>query len=444
MTVISDIEMEKIADQTAFATNQKTSITVKTDVLKKVLLRVAGAFDPKSTIEALKGIYFFATSDKIEIKAANGNFYIETSLPKEEFILDGENGGLIFPGKKFVEIVGKLSGKNTTIEIDGTMSTIKSKSAKLTLAGMHPDMFPKFPTVKKETTFELPAGALLHLYNNTVFATAKNESAPILTGVSHQIKNKRFRCVSTDRHRLCMFYYEQSVDVEDASSTIPASSVAEVMKHLKKATMVKVSIDHAHIVYDMGDIIMYSRVLEGTYPDVDRLIPPEPHTVMQLNADDLRAIFRRVAIYADENGASVATFKIKPEEKQLRILSLKSEYGQLQEDVNIVAGRGNDIVISANIRYLVDVFARIPTSGQIAFNFTQTPNGHAPFLIRPLNGDEGNLYLIVPVRQSTDVPNENIPDAKVEIEDFNPSPVEYDPFEDRINSYTEEFEEEVA
>lgn len=420
-----DISLEQRANQEMFATSQKAKVTIKTAVLRKAVQKIAPMIDAKNSLPILTGLYFNVATNIITLRGANSNFYAEGFIDKEDYVLEGQNSGLVIPAKKFADLIAKLSGPNTTLEFDGTEVTVKSKGAKVKLSAMHIDEFPSFPTVKDGSSFEIPAGALQNMYTNTIYAVSKKEETPILTGICHDIKEGQFRCIATDRHRLSQICFEQKVEVADARKVIPGSTVIELMKHLKDSVMVNVSMDDAHIIYKMEKTSIYSRVLEGRYPETDVLLAPEYKTTITLNTADMLAAFRRSGLFTNESGECKTTFLVSTGDQQLRVLSVKSEEGQLQEDMVMSDAKGDFLSITCNTKYLIELFSRLPLEGQVDLKF----NGNTPYVVKQRGAIDGTHFIVVPVKDLNDKINE--------ITGFNPMIAEDDPFAERASKYAE-------
>jgi DNA polymerase-3 subunit beta len=437
MTLENTVEMEKEAELTAFQSYQQSVLTIKTDVLKAALQKIARSISSKTTVQVLTGVYFFATEQGITLRAANSNFYTERKIDNNDkeknFVLDGAEAGVVFPGAKFVAIINKMTGKNIKIEFNGLNTTIKSKGAKFSLGGLHINEFPAFPVVNAESSFTLPAGVLLSMYQKTAYATSNNESRPILTGILHDVTEKQFSLAATDGHRLSVMNHEVEVDTEDMRHTIPVISVKEAMKLLPDSTMVTVGFDKSHVVYEMDGVTMYSRALNDTYPDLKRLIPPGAKSEIRIAASDLKEALERTALNVNENKKSVAILMVNPEDNQLRLKSVKTETGESNEDMRTTSGSGEGVVITGDVKFLYDAVKSYPANAQLKIQF----NGFAPYVIKMVNGNDQNLDLIVPIRLV------GIPE-KPEIENFNPGEVEEDPFAKQADAYAEQAEEDAA
>ncbi|SFJ64125.1 DNA polymerase-3 subunit beta [Paenibacillus sp. UNC496MF] len=429
--LMSESEMIKAAETTVFTSTQKAKLTVKTDALKKALSEVAGSVDAKSAIPILTGVFMLATKSSIVLKGSNSNFYAEASITDtEQFMLEeGFTAGIVLPGKQFNEIVNKVSGKIITFIFDGLKVEIKSKGSKFQLTGQHHDQYPAFPAVSEQNTFEMPSAALLHMYQKTVYCASKAQDQPVLTGVNHEVRDQMFRTIATDRHRLSRLVYEMKVETGDFSHTVPASTLVEVMRRLKNTTMVKVSFDEAHVVYEMDNVTLYARVLEGKYPVTDKLVPPGFKSSAQIPSRDLKAIFKRTSLYNDAStNGCVVVLVFRPKENQLRVLT-NSDLGKFQEDVSTLKGDGDPVVMTCNSKYMVQLLGTIPDHETVQFCMNDP---QAPFVLHQNGVPDANVDLIVPVRQS-------VPDA--EIKDFNPAPTEEDPFEERGSAYAAQSEE---
>jgi len=415
---LTAVEMEKAAANSMFTSDQKAKLVIRTEVLKEAIRKVSGTIKPHNTIPALAGIYMHANNDRIVFRASNSNYsteYIVDDL--ESFMVDGNEAAIVFPGKKFADIINKMTGKNITIEFDGLWTKIKSGGAKPSLAGMHHEEFPRFPEVNPQTSFSMSAASLLKMYHKTMYAASTSETRPVLTGINHEIIDKEFRCIVTDSHRLSRQYHNLPVEVENMNKTVPADTIKEVIKHLAQSEIVELAFDESNVIYKMDSATIYSRVLEGNYPATDRLIPPKVQTTARFIVGNLISLLERVNLFKDDTQQNaVANMIIHADDGQMRVLSNNTSMGQAQEDIVISKGTGNNLVLCASVKFLLDALKTYDVNEEIEFGFVSATT---PFTIRALSEDERNIDLVLPIRPTKEIEDE--------IKDFNPGEGEDDP-----------------
>jgi|GEM_PF-5673889 len=431
MEMTHDAQQEQAADlQIADAASKESKITIKTSALLKAVQRAASIVNHGHSLAVLQNVYFSYSESGVTLRAANDHYYIETYIAQEHCVLEGEGRDLLLPAKRFLDIISKLSGSNTTLVVSGKSVRIKSGRAKMDITSLEADEFPAFPTIKKGKSFEIDAPSLLHMYTVTEYATSKLQDQPVLTGVCHDITKKQFRCIATDRHRFSQNYHPTEVDCEDIRSSVPTSTIKEVMKHLKTADNVTLTVDDSHVIYNLGDVIIFSRVLEGSYPDTDKIIPVSAAATITIPNSDFLGAVKRAAIFLDESGSSKITIMIHGSNNQMRVQAVDSADGTMLEDMTTVKGEGDFGIATMNGRYLLDALSKIAPQSHIQLKITPK----APVVIREMNALNGDVAVVVPVKHAND--------KLTEINNFMPSyDEEVDPFAKQAESYAEEASE---
>ncbi|WDI05016.1 DNA polymerase III subunit beta (plasmid) [Paenibacillus urinalis] len=431
MTLEHDIDLDKKVDlQLADDANKVRKITIKTAELLKAVRRAVSIVNHNHSTLVLQNIFFATTDNGIILRAVNDSFSVETTIDPAHCVIEDDPRSVLFPAKRLLDIVSKMSGKNTTIFIRDNFIRIKSGRANMDIGVQDADEFPKLPQIKKGNTFEIAADALLDMYTRTVFATSKLESMPVLQGVLHDIEDQRFRCIATDRHRFAQVYHPTTIECEPMRVSVPAITINEVMKHLKekKADTIKVTVKDTRVVYDMNDTVLYSQVLEGTYPDTNRIIPTGAKATVTVPNSEFLGAVKRAAIFLDDSNSSKITIMIDGEKNQMRIQSLDSDEGTMLEDMVTLKGEGGFASSTMNGRYLLESLSRIGGTAHVEIKMTST----MPFLLREANALEGNVNVVVPVKHRLD--------SSKSIENFtsNYNEEEADPFAGRAEEYAEQ------
>ncbi|GAK41913.1 DNA polymerase III subunit beta [Paenibacillus sp. TCA20] len=436
MTLTHDIELDKKVDlQLADDANKVRKITIKTAELLKAVKRAASIVNHNHANLVLRNIFFAITNNEVILRAENDSYSVETTIDPAHCVIEDDPRSVLFPAKRFLDIISKMSGKNTTIFIRDSHIRIKSGRANMDIGIQDSDEFPALPKIKKGNTFEIAADALLDMYSRTVFATSKLQSMPVLQGVLHDIEDQRFRCVATDRHRFAQVYHPTAIECEPMRVSVPAITINEVMKHLKekKSDTIKVTVKDTRVIYDMNDTVLYSQVLEGTYPDTNRIIPTGAKASVTVPNSEFLGAVKRAAIFLDDSGSSKITLMIDGEKNQMRIQSLDSDEGTMLEDMTTLKGEGEFATSTMNGRYLLESLNKISGTAHVEIKITTG----LPFLLRETNALEGNVNVVVPVKHRLD--------SSTGIENFMPdySDGEGDPFADRADGYAEQASEDT-
>ncbi|OXB94889.1 DNA polymerase III subunit beta [Parageobacillus galactosidasius] len=411
-TALVEKEILEINEQVEEQLKVVMTLDIQTDVLRQLVSRVERATAKTTTIPIMQGIYMHITSDRITARAMNSNYGVEVTVQRDEkgknfTVVDGVEASVVFADKRFVSIVNSLPRKTTRMVIEDKKVILKSGRAEFRFNVLLGDEFPKFPRLKDTVSFKIDPTVLSRLYDKTVYATSSSETRPALTGVHHVVKDKVFRLEATDALRLAYIEHDLHADVSEIDAIVPASTINEVMKHLKDAGHVTVYFSENHLIYEMDDSKIYTRLIGQNYPDIQRLIPTNCVTEIQLKAEDLSEMLKHANIM---NPNDPVILKIRPQDKQFRLMSKENENGVLVEDLLLINGEGDNIQLAVSPKLLKDSIDRYPKGSVIRLQFLHM---HKPIVIRPLNDDKQNLDLVLPVRMPTLNPND-----EVIIEDF--------------------------
>jgi|GEM_PF-736071 len=435
MLELQGIDVEKIDQEIEEELKTHVALAIQTDLLKKLVSKVERSVAKKAVQEIYKFIYMEIQEDRLIFRGINNDYLTEAVATQNKEgtnfkITEGKPGSICFPGDKFIQIVKKLNHKNTEIRIHDKVAVIKSGRPTFDLHGLDGHEFPRTPDLgEKITSVSIHPDVLSRIYDHTVYAVSTKETRPILTGVFHKISGSVIKCVATDSHRLSQYVYELDEEHTNVEMTVPAAVLQEVKKHLD-ATEVEVILHFypTQVVYEFEDVTLYARLLEGNYPDTDRLIfdSSQSASSVVIHAGSFKELLNNSTVY---NTDEPIIIRIKPELNQMRVNTREQEVGSFQQDISTTEGKGADVIVAVNVRYLQEALSRYNNDDYIRFEFLPSapnkPSGIQPFKGLLNNGNPDCVQLYVPVR-SVQI-NYNAP---VEIEDFQGIPeFEFNPFE---------------
>src|SRR5699024_3046019 len=250
----------------------------RTSFLKK-LAEVQLAISTRTTIPILTGIKITAGADGITLTGSDSDISIETFLDaeNEEYQLSIEEPGSIVlqPARFFRDIVRELPDDFFTLEVlEHFQTAITSDTSSFTIHGLDAENYPRLPQIDEQNAFHISVPLLKQVIRQTVIAVSIHESRPILTGVNLSIQDGEMRAVATDSHRLSQRVIP--LDVGDSVSeniVVPGKSLTELSRLLGDSTdEVEAVIAENQILFKTNDTYFYSRLLEGNYPNTERLI----------------------------------------------------------------------------------------------------------------------------------------------------------------------------
>ncbi len=339
-------------------------------VLNNILIRAEGKF-----------LYFSATNLEIAVR-----YFFECEVRNE--------GSLTVPAKLLMSYVSLLPSEKLEISAtEGLTMTVKGLKSQTKMKGIHADEFPVIPELDKAQDFQLPVKELSTAIQQVSFAASQNSSRPVLSGVLLIIDKKTLKMVATDSYRLAEKKIELGKPFEEKiECIIPVRTVQELGKLLTKATgpEVTVAISKNQILFKIGDIEFTSRLIEGRFPDYERIIPKECKSKAEVETQALQMNVRRVSLFARESNNSIKVSVTN--DSKLVISTDETKVGEDRAEVDIVlVGENNKTALNAE--YLLDVLAAIGTP-KLSL---QMDDKLSPVVIKPCN-DESYVYIIMPLK----------------------------------------------
>lgn len=376
---------------------------MKFDIMRDHLLDglndVMKAVSSKTTIPILTGIKLDVTNEGLTLTGSDADITIQTFIPIEEngdqLINVTETGSIVLQARMFNEIVRKLPTNDVEIEVSNGLQThIRSGKSEFHLIGLDASEYPLLPEVSTDRQFSIPADLLKSIIRETVFAVAASESRPVLTGVNWQIHGNELICIATDSHRLARRKtILENLPTDVNSVVIPGKSLNELNKILGDSTNpVQIVITNQQVLFKTENVLFFSRLLEGNYPETSRLIPEEFKTNITINGKSLLQAIDRASLLAREDRNNVVRFETF-DGNIVEISSNSPEIGKVEEQIPVETLEGENLKISFSAKYMIDALRAIDGS-EVTIYFT---GAMRPFVIKT-DQDETILQLILPVR----------------------------------------------
>ncbi|MFC6463502.1 DNA polymerase III subunit beta [Marinilactibacillus sp. GCM10026970] len=375
--------------------------SIKRTAFLKKLRDVQLAVSSRTTIPILTGIKLVADSEGVKLTGSNSDISIETIISvhdeKAELKIEEEGSIVLQPARFFSDIVNKLPDETFSIEVmDRVQTAITSASSSFIINGLDAANYPHLPEIDTDQAFTLPVQLLKTIVKQTVIAVSSHESRPILTGVNLSLKEGRLKAVATDSHRLS----QRVIPLESAGDfsyniVIPGKSLQELSRLLDDSLdEITVAIAENQILFKTEDTHFYSRLLEGNYPDTDRLIPDASSTQITLDAQVLLGAVERASLLSHEGKNNVVKLSVK--QNELEITGNSPEVGRVNEDVSFKQIEGEEMEISFNPDYLK---AALNTFGAVEITI-KLISTLRPFVLVPSDDNREFIQLITPIRTS--------------------------------------------
>ncbi len=375
-------------------------LMINRDIMTAAINDVSKAVSSRTTIPILTGIKISSHSEGITLTASDSDISIEYSIPMEEngdlYVDIKQHGNIVLPARYLNDIVRRLPGEFVELEVGDRFQTIlRSGKSEFNLNGLDPDDFPRLPQIEEEKVFSLTSDMLKTMVKQTVFAAATTELRPILTGIMWALEGDQLRFVATDSHRLASrrSFVEAATDLSLENIVTPGKSMQELNKILPdNDSLVDIVVTDNQILFKTERILFYSRLLNGTYPDVNRIIPQQSKTDIILKTKEFLHAIERASLLAKDGKNNVVKFSVTPD-SSVELSSISPEVGKVTEELQASSIEGEELKISFNAKYMLDTLRAID-SEEVKIRFT---GAMSPFIIHPTDHEQ-SLYLILPVR----------------------------------------------
>ncbi len=308
-------------------------------------------------------------------------------------------GELTIPAKEISEFVSYLSpGKLDLETIKEGQIKIGSKQGESTFTGMEAEEFPEIPTVDEGKTASLPLEKLEEAVSLASFAAADDDTRPVLAAVNWEFSDDGYRMVATDGYRLSLKDVSGvEVNMEKSQNggvfLIPARSLTEIVRLASGENELKVGLteDENQVVFLLPDLQLTSRLIEGEFPEYQKIIPEETSTKLLVDKEEFHQSVRMASVFARES-ANVVKFKLG--DGKVEISSNAPSVGENKTEVGAKID-GEEMEIAFNYRFLLDFLKVIPASEQqveMEFNEALTPG------VFKIPSDSDWLHIIMPVK----------------------------------------------
>ncbi len=333
-----------------------------------------------------------AEGGRLYFSGTNLEIAIQTFIPADV----KAEGAITVPAKLLVSYIALLKNEDLELSSDDSNNlSIKSASSQTKIKGLVAEEFPMFPKVNRDIVVKVSKKQFDLAINQTVFAAASNTVRPVLSGVLFDINKGELKMVSTDSYRLAekKLKLNEKADIS-LQSIVPSKTVSELGKILGKSDVeeIEMTFSKNQILFLVGDTKMISRLIEGKFPEYEKIIPKSSKTKIKIKTDELSLVVRRVGLFARENNNNI---KISvTNDGKMVIATDETKVGEEKAEINgEVEGENNKIAL--NSQYLLDVLNFIMADEIII----ELENKLAPAVIMSAKAEERNYtYIIMPLK----------------------------------------------
>lgn len=360
-------------------------LQVTQENLNHALNSVARVANSRGTLPILANVLIKTRSNRLSLSATNLDIaithYIGAKVNKE--------GSITVPARLMQDFVGSLPDGVIELDLQETKLHVTTDQYKSVVNGIMADDFPVMPAITTGKKWSLNGSLFKKALQQVVFAASNDETRPVLTGVLLQTTSGNLVMAATDSYRLAE--KQLTKNKEAVHLLVPASAMQDLLRVLPdNDDQIKITHDDQQVLFQVGDIELVTRLLDGKYPDYQKLIPKSFSAKATLKRADLINVTKVSSLFARESAGSV-TIEVDETAKQLSIRSVASQLGENTATAGAkVKGSGN---ITLNSRYLLDALGAL--SGEdVVFGF----NGklEPTLLYDPANDDY--RHIIMPLK----------------------------------------------
>lgn len=366
-------------------------ITAERTYLHTAVSAATRAISGRNTLPVLANVLIEAEDDRIKFTATDLDTAIISTIPA----MIQEAGSATLPAAALADILAKLPNAPVTIEVGESTATIRSGKSDYTLLVIPAEDYPVVPAVTDGWTFSVTQSQLKALLHHTTFAASKEETRSILMGVLVEAGRDKLTLVCTDTHRLAKMHgqvqWNGDAPTETRSTIIPARPLAEVEKLIRDSDeeRVFVTVGPSQVCVSAGDVTLISRLMDGTYPNYEKVIPKNPERTVTFRREALLDALQRVNIVA-QHASQKAIFTIS--ETRIEIAAESQDVGKGYEEIACSLD-GTGIKIAFNAGYLLQVLTLLDGEDCVL----SLSGALSPGLLR-VAGNDAFLYVVMPMQ----------------------------------------------
>lgn len=356
--------------------------------LNKGLVIVSRAVATRAQLPVLNNILLATENGGLKIAATDLEIGISTWIGAK---VEGE-GAITIPSRMIIDFVANNNDEIINLEIKDDSLKLSSKKYQATLNGIKAEEFPKIPDLSKKILTEFSASDFKKAINLVNFASAYDDTRPVLNGVLIKFIDQKIKMAATDSYRLAEKTLLALKPIKEGKSLIiPNRGLNEVSRIISEGDeKITICLGETQAMFKIGETQIVTRLIEGAFPDYQQIIPKTSNLEILVNKNEFFGALKMAGLFARENANNI---KLKIEEPNL--IEIHATSPQLGSEVSKVEGevKGKGIEITFNAKYLLDVFNNLDFE-KVALSFSDK---FAPSMLKGI-GDESYLYIIMPLR----------------------------------------------
>jgi len=364
------------------------NISSERSELFNAMSKISGVVEKRQTLPILSNVILKTNNTNLTITATDLEIQISTVCP----LRTSSEAEFTLPARKFYDICKNLTDDSILdIGIINNKATIRSGKSKFVLSTLPSSDYPSIDVKSPICSFSIKSSELIKIISKTSFSMAQQDVRYYLNGMLFELSTTSLRCVATDGHRLAMS--ETNIESHTGKLTsiiVPRKAISELNRIISSGNdIIDVEVSDGFVKFVMNDTVFISKIIDGKYPDYQRVIPNNLNITVVLNRDELRNSLIRTAILSSDKYKGV---RITFENSTLKLQAHNPEQEQAEEIIDIKY-TDTPVNIGFNVNYILDVI-NVVESDTINFKFSE--NGKSA-LIQDINNPD-NTYVVMPMR----------------------------------------------
>ena len=362
--------------------------TIKRQDLLGPLQQIIGAVERRQTLPILGNVLFKSSGGDISIAATD----LEIEMIARVTAENPDEFQTTIPARKLLDICKALpDGSSINFNIDETRVSLTSGRSRFTLSTLAAQDFPSLDEIEVQQTFSIPQNLLKGLFDKTSFAMAQQDVRYYLNGILMEIDPSGIKLVATDGHRLALSQASIESGVSESRQIIiPRKAVLELSRLLESGdNPAKCELSQNHFRVETESLIFTTKLIDGKFPDYQRVIPVDGNKTMQVERETLKQSMSRIAILSNEKYRGI---RLTLSSGNLSIQANNPDQEEAEEELQVEYDE-SDMEIGFNVTYLIDVL-NVLGSEKVQIKLKDS-NSSAIMSDRQ---DESSLYVVMPMR----------------------------------------------
>lgn len=360
-------------------------VQVTQENLNRALNSVARVANSRNALPILSNVLLKTTQNRLSLSATNLDIAISHYIGAKV----SEEGSITVPARLMQDFVSSLPGGVIDLDLLETKLKVTTDQYKSTVNGIVADDFPVMPAIEGGTSWTVSSSAFKRALQQVIFAASNDESRPVLTGVYLHVTDGQLYLAATDSYRLAE--KNLGANKNEISLLVPATAMHDLLRIIGDDDgELRVTHNDQQVLFQVGDIELVARLVEGKYPPYRKLIPSDFTTEVTLKRADFVNVTKVSSLFARESAGSV-TIEVDEAAGTLSIRSIASQLGENTATANgTVKGSGS---ITLNSRYLLDALGAL-SGDEVTFGF----NGKLePTLLRDPKAPD-YVHIVMPLK----------------------------------------------